>query len=60
MKIGVVHGVNVPGKGGVIQVFLSMDPTTAEIKSFFFSAWRVLLRASSGAKTSARNSPDST
>lgn len=35
-KIGVVHGVNVPGKGGVIQVFLSMDPGTAEIKSFFF------------------------
>jgi hypothetical protein len=35
-KIGVVHGVNVPGKGGVIQVFLSMDPDTAEIRSFFF------------------------
>jgi hypothetical protein len=35
-KIGVVHGVNVPGKGGVIQVFLSMDPMTAEIRSFFF------------------------
>ena len=35
-KIGIVHGVNVPGKGGVIQVFLSLDPTTAEIKSFFF------------------------
>lgn len=35
-KIGIVHGVNVPGKGGVIQVFLSMDPRTAEIKSFFF------------------------
>jgi hypothetical protein len=35
-RIGLVHGVNVPGKGGVIQVFLSMDPTTAEIKSFFF------------------------
>jgi hypothetical protein len=35
-KIGFVHGVNVPGKGGVIQVFLSMDPGTAEIKSFFF------------------------
>src|SRR5512141_1681116 len=34
--IGVVHGVNVPGKGGVIQVFLSMDPTTAEIKNLFF------------------------
>jgi len=35
-KIGVVHGVNVPGKGGVIQVFLSTDPKTGEIKSFFF------------------------
>jgi len=35
-KIGVVHGVNVPGKGGVIQVFLSVDPGTAEIRSLFF------------------------
>ena len=35
-KIGVVHGVNVPGKGGVIQVFLATDPTTASIKNFFF------------------------
>jgi hypothetical protein len=35
-RIGVVHGVNVPGKGGVIQVFVSTDPGTAEIKSFFF------------------------
>ena len=35
-KIGVVHGVNVPGKGGVIQVFVAADPTTAAIKSFFF------------------------
>lgn len=35
-KIGIVHGVNVPGKGGVIQVFLSVDPATAEIKTFFF------------------------
>ena len=35
-KIGVVHGVNVPGKGGVIQVFLSTDPKTAAIKRFFF------------------------
>lgn len=35
-KIGVVHGVNVPGKGGVIQVFLSTDPETAEIRRFFF------------------------
>jgi hypothetical protein len=35
-KVGVVHGVNVPGKGGVIQVFLSADPKTAQIKRFFF------------------------
>ncbi len=35
-KIGIVHGVNVPGKGGVIQVFLSLDPATAEIRSFFY------------------------
>lgn len=36
VKIGVVHGVNVPGKGGVIQVFLSTDPETAAIRRFFF------------------------
>lgn len=35
-KIGVVHGVNVPGKGGVIQVFLSLDPSTGAIRRFFF------------------------
>ncbi len=35
-KVGVVHGVNVPGKGGVIQVFLSTDPESAAIKRFFF------------------------
>lgn len=35
-KIGIVHGVNVPGKGGVIQVFLSLDPATAGIRNFFF------------------------
>lgn len=35
-KIGVVHGVNVPGKGGVIQVFVSADPETGEIRRFFF------------------------
>ena len=34
--IGLVHGVNVPGKGGVIQVFLSTDPKSGEIRSFFF------------------------
>jgi hypothetical protein len=35
-KVGVVHGVNVPGKGGVIQVFLLTDPKTAAIRRFFF------------------------
>ncbi len=35
-NIGIVHGVNVPGKGGVIQVFLATDPKTAVIKNFFF------------------------
>ena len=35
-RIGVVHGVNVPGKGGVIQVFLSADPDTGAIRRFFF------------------------
>ena len=35
-KIGVVHGVNVPGKGGVIQVFLSTDPKNGRIMRFFF------------------------
>lgn len=34
--IGIVHGVNVPGKGGVIQVFLSTDPNNGEIRNFFF------------------------
>jgi hypothetical protein len=35
-KVGIVHGVNVPGKGGVIQVFLATDPNTAAIRNFFF------------------------
>jgi len=35
-RIGIVHGVNVPGKGGVIQVFLSVDPGTGEIRRFFY------------------------
>ncbi|MBI3553375.1 MAG: hypothetical protein HY077_12845 [Elusimicrobia bacterium] len=35
-KVGIVHGVNVPGKGGVIQVFLSTDPDSAAIRRFFF------------------------
>jgi hypothetical protein len=34
--LGIVHGVNVPGQGGVIQVFLSTDPKTGEIRVFFF------------------------
>lgn len=35
-KIGYVHGVNVPGRGGVIQVFLAVDPDTAAIRRMFF------------------------
>ncbi len=35
-QVGLVHGVNVPGKGGVIQVFLSLDPTGGQIRKFFF------------------------
>jgi hypothetical protein len=35
-KLGIVHGVNVPGKGGVIQVFLSTDPKSARVRRFFF------------------------
>jgi hypothetical protein len=34
--IGIVHGVNVPGKGGVIQIFLSTDPKTAEVRQLVF------------------------
>lgn len=34
--LGIVHGVNVPGKGGVIQVFLATDAKTGEIKRAFF------------------------
>lgn len=36
VKIGIVHGVNVPGKGGVIQVFVATDPKIGEIRNFFF------------------------
>ena len=35
-KIGYVHGVNVPGRGGVIQVFLALDPETAAIRRMFY------------------------
>ena len=35
-RIGYVHGVNVPGRGGVIQVFVAVDPATAVIERFFF------------------------
>lgn len=35
-KIGIVHGINVPGKGGVIQIFLATDPVSAAIRNFFF------------------------
>lgn len=36
VKIGIVHGVNVPGRGGVIQVFVAANPQTGEIKNLFF------------------------
>ena len=35
-KIGYVHGVNVAGRGGVIQVFLALDPETAAIGRMFY------------------------
>lgn len=35
-KIGYVHGVNVAGRGGVIQVFLAVDPETAAIGRMFY------------------------
>ena len=35
-KVGYVHGVNVPGRGGVIQIFLAVDPETAAVKRMFF------------------------
>ncbi len=35
-KIGYVHGVNVPGLGGVIQIFLAVDPETGSIVKMVF------------------------
>jgi hypothetical protein len=35
-RIGIIHGVNMPGKGGVIQLFLAIEPTTRAIKQLFF------------------------
>lgn len=35
-KLGFVHGVNVAGRGGVIQVFLAVDPETAAIGRMFY------------------------
>ena len=35
-RIGYVHGVNVPGRGGVIQIFLAVDPGTAAIGRMFY------------------------
>ncbi len=35
-RIGYVHGVNVRGRGGVIQVFLALDPEMATIIRLFF------------------------
>jgi hypothetical protein len=35
-RIGYVHGVNVPGRGGVIQIFVAADPATAAITKLVF------------------------
>lgn len=35
-RIGYVHGVNVPGRGGVIQIFLSVNPETAAVTRMFY------------------------
>ncbi|MDR2849771.1 MAG: hypothetical protein LBW77_04410 [Verrucomicrobiota bacterium] len=35
-RIGYVHGVNVPGRGGVIQVFTAVDPASAAITRLVF------------------------
>ena len=57
-KIGIVHGVNVPGKGGVIQVFLSTDPATgADQESSSSNGWRAPRRGSCAARSFARSSP---
>jgi hypothetical protein len=34
--VGVVHGVNVPGEGGLIQVILSVDPQSGIIRRLLF------------------------
>ncbi len=34
--VGIVHGVNVPGEGGVIQVFISADPKSGAIRQVFY------------------------
>lgn len=35
-RLGYVHGVNVPGQGGVIQIFVAVDPETAAIRKMFY------------------------
>ena len=35
-RVGFVHGVNVPGSGGVIQLFVATEPETAKIRTLFF------------------------
>ena len=34
--IGIAHGVNVPGQGGLIQIFVSTEPQTGVIRQVFF------------------------
>ncbi len=35
-RMGYVHGVNVPGRGGVIQVFLAVEPEEGTIRRMFY------------------------
>lgn len=49
--IGIVHGVNVPGEGGLIQVILSMDPKSGSIRKLSFQ--RLESRASEALRKKA-------
>ncbi len=35
-RLGYVHGVNVPGRGGVLQIFLAVNPETAATERMFY------------------------
>jgi len=43
--IGYVHGINVPGQGGLIQIFISTDPESGAFAESFFRDWKAWLPA---------------